>query len=134
MWIGELSERSGVSRDTIRFYEKRCLLQARHRDAESDYRVYDARSVQRLTHIQQLKTAGFTLQEIANVLGSSDSAPTCAALPARLAQKVLKLESQMAQLKAQHQALLDVQRACDGECSAVGGLPTCMPSGLVCAV
>ena len=133
MWIGELSERSGVSRDTIRFYEKRGLLQARHRDADSDYRVYDASSLQRLAHIQQLKTAGFTLQDIANLLGGVDSAPSCAALPARLAQKVLQLETQMAQLKAQHQALLAVQRACDGDCTSVDGLPSCMPGKLACA-
>ncbi len=130
MWIGELSERSGVARDTIRFYEKRGLLQARHRDADSDYRVYDASSLQRLAHIQQLKAAGFTLQDIANLLGDVGSAPLCAALPARLAQKVLQLETQMAQLKTQHQALLAVQRACDGDCTAVDGLPSCLP---VCA-
>lgn len=127
MWIGELSERSGVSRDTIRFYEKRGLLQAHHRDADSDYRVYGSASLQRLAHIQQLKDAGFTLQDIATLLGEAGSAPSCAALPARLAQKVLQLESQMALLKRQHQTLLAVQRACDGDCTAVDGLPSCLP-------
>ena len=101
MWIGELSERSGVSRDTIRFYEKRGLLPARHRDADSDYRVYDASSLQRLAHIRQLKDAGFTLQDMADLLGGAGGSPSCAALPARLAQKVLQLETRMAQLKAQ---------------------------------
>ncbi|MDZ7937173.1 MAG: MerR family transcriptional regulator [Rhodoferax sp.] len=133
MWIGELSERSGVSRDTIRFYEKRGLLQARHRDADSDYRVYDASSVQRLAHIQQLKGVGFTLQDIASLLGAADSAPSCATLPARLAQKVLQLETQMAHMKAQHQALLAVQRACDGDCTAVDGMPSCVPGNVACA-
>lgn len=133
MWIGELSERSGVSRDTIRFYEKRGLLQARHRDADSDYRVYDASSLLRLAHIQQLKGAGFTLQDIASLLGQAGEAPSCAALPARLAQKVLQLETQMAQLKAQYQALLAVQRACDGECATVDGLPSCVPGNVACS-
>ncbi len=133
MWIGELSERSGVSRDTIRFYEKRGLLQASHREADSDYRVYGAGSLQRLAHIQQLKGVGFTLQDIANLLGGADSAPSCFALPARLAQKVLQIETQMAQLKVQHQALLAVQRACDGDCATVDGMPTCMPGSLACA-
>lgn len=133
MWIGELSERSGVSRDTIRFYEKRGLLQASHREVDSDYRVYDASSLLRLGHIQQLKDVGFTLQDIANLLGGAGSAPSCAALPARLAQKVLQVESQMAQLKAQHQALLAVQRACDGDCATVDGMPSCVPGNLTCA-
>lgn len=127
MWIGELSERSGVSRDTIRFYEKRGLLQASHRDADSDYRVYGSAGLQRLAHIQQLKDAGFTLQDIANLLGDAGNVPSCATLPARLAQKVLQLETQMAQLKRQHQTLLAVQRACDGDCTAVDGLPSCLP-------
>ena len=137
MWIGELSERSGVSRDTLRFYEKRGLLQASHRDAESDYRVYGANSLQRLAHIQQLKGAGFTLQDIANLLGDAGSAPSCTALPARLAQKVLQLETQMAHMQAQLQALLAVQRACDGDCAVVDGMPSCMPGcvsgALACA-
>jgi DNA-binding transcriptional MerR regulator len=131
MWIGELSERSGVSRDTIRFYEKRGLLLASHREADSDYRVYDAGSLQRLAHIQQLKWVGFTLQDIANLLGGTDSA-RCAALPARLAQKVLQLETHITQLRAQHQALLAVQRACDGDCATVDGLPSCVPGNLAC--
>lgn len=128
MWIGELSERSGVSRDTIRFYEKRGLLQALHRDADSDYRVYDGASVERLAHIQRLKATGFTLQDIAGIFAGPQAGPACSALPARLAQKVLQLEKQMRLLAAQHQALLAVQRACDGDCATVDGLPSCMPS------
>jgi DNA-binding transcriptional MerR regulator len=131
MWIGELSERSGVSRDTIRFYEKRGLLHASHRDADSDYRVYDTCSLQRVAHIQQLKGVGFTLQDIANLLGGTDSA-RCAALPARLAQKVLQLKTQITQLQAQHLALLAVQRACDGDCATVDGLPSCVPGNWAC--
>ena len=52
MLIGELSMRSGFSRDTIRYYEKLSLLTANHRDSENQYKNYGEEAVDRLRHIQ----------------------------------------------------------------------------------
>jgi MerR family Zn(II)-responsive transcriptional regulator of zntA len=64
MLIGELSQTTGLSRDTIRFYEKVGLLTPVQRNAENGYKEYDEHTVERLNLITQAKTLGFTLSEI----------------------------------------------------------------------
>ncbi|GGA93817.1 MerR family transcriptional regulator [Puia dinghuensis] len=64
MRIGELSKRSGFSRDTIRFYEKKGLI--RLPDAGRDryqFKDYPETILRRLLAIRQIKEFGFTLQE-----------------------------------------------------------------------
>lgn len=70
-FIGELAERSGTSRDTIRYYEGEGVLPEPRR-SESGYRVYDNDAVERLRFVDQAKTLGLTLDQIADVLAMVD--------------------------------------------------------------
>ena len=63
MQIGTLSTRTGLSRDSLRFYEKRGLLQARRSD--NGYRDYPEEAVQWLGYVRTAQQLGFTLAEIA---------------------------------------------------------------------
>jgi MerR family transcriptional regulator, copper efflux regulator len=65
MRISVLSKQSGLSIDTIRFYEKKGLIDSKliHRQA-NNYRDYSQESLERLTLIQRAKHLGFTLAEI----------------------------------------------------------------------
>jgi DNA-binding transcriptional MerR regulator len=70
MLINELVKRSGVSAHTIRFYERYGLIRG-HRDpsvTSNNYLHYDEESVERLELILDAKTAGFTLQEISEII------------------------------------------------------------------
>ena len=69
MQIGELSKRSGFSRDTIRFYEKMGLirLEDRYRD-KFQYKDYPEDVLRRLVSIRKIKDFGFTLQETLGLL------------------------------------------------------------------
>jgi DNA-binding transcriptional MerR regulator len=62
MQIGEIAEATGLSRDTLRFYEKRGLLRARR--SANGYRDYPAEAVDLLRYIRLAQTLGFTLAEI----------------------------------------------------------------------
>ena len=64
MHIGELSKRSGFSRDTIRFYEKIGLIKLED-DSRDKYHFkdYSERVLRRLLAIRKMKDYGFTLQE-----------------------------------------------------------------------
>lgn len=65
MQISVLAERSGLSVDTIRFYEKKGLIDsALIRRQTNNYRDYSEESLERLALIQQAKRLGFTLAEI----------------------------------------------------------------------
>jgi MerR family transcriptional regulator, copper efflux regulator len=76
MLIGELSKQTGVSKDTIRFYEKLGLLVARREASPSVdrqagtrlYKQYGPETVERLAMITQGKGLGFTLSEIKQLL------------------------------------------------------------------
>jgi MerR family transcriptional regulator, copper efflux regulator len=69
MLIGELSKQTGVSKDTIRFYEKLGLLVGSNRQAGTRlYKEYGPETVERLAMITQGKGLGFTLSEIKQLL------------------------------------------------------------------
>jgi len=67
MQIGELAKRSGVTVQTVRFYERLKLLPEPQRK-DSGYRVYSATELNRLRFIRQGKSLGFSLDEIRNIL------------------------------------------------------------------
>jgi MerR family transcriptional regulator, copper efflux regulator len=69
MLIGELSKKTGVSKDTIRFYEKLALIVGNDREAGTRlYKEYGPETVKRLAMITQGKSLGFTLSEIKQLL------------------------------------------------------------------
>jgi MerR family Zn(II)-responsive transcriptional regulator of zntA len=69
MLIKELSKRTGISTDTIRFYEKQGLLDETHFERSSNgYRHYSEDGVQRLNLIKMGQLAGFTLSEMCEAI------------------------------------------------------------------
>jgi|SRR3712207_2378673 len=61
--IGELAHHTGLSIKTIRYYEKRGLLEQPPR-TEAGYRLYGPEEVARLRFVQRAKLLGLTLEEI----------------------------------------------------------------------
>ncbi|UNK01852.1 MerR family transcriptional regulator [Ralstonia insidiosa] len=69
MRIGELCKRAGVSRDTVRYYERTGLLdKAAQPHATNTYKRYSEVSLQRIRLIIHAKALGFTLAEISDVI------------------------------------------------------------------
>lgn len=69
MLIGQLSKRTGFSRDTIRFYEKIGLIKKPAlKFRESAYKDYTDADVDTLLAIRKFKEFGFTLEEIREIL------------------------------------------------------------------
>jgi DNA-binding transcriptional MerR regulator len=65
--IGELAARCGVSRDTVRFYERLGVLPVPRRTA-SRHRLYDREAVLRLRFIRGAQRIGLTLEDISELL------------------------------------------------------------------
>src|SRR2546425_13011473 len=77
MKIGQVAERSGVSRDTIRYYEKLGLL-PRPARTPSGYRIYSAQACQQIQLIRNALRFGFSLKEItAFVCAREQGIPPC---------------------------------------------------------
>jgi MerR family transcriptional regulator, mercuric resistance operon regulatory protein len=64
--IGQLAASGGVGVETIRFYQRKGLLQTPAR--EGGIRHYGREDVRRLRFIRQAQAAGFTLEEIGELL------------------------------------------------------------------
>jgi MerR family transcriptional regulator, copper efflux regulator len=65
MLIGELAQQTGLSKDTIRFYEKIGLIEAKARQAGTRmYMEFSPEMLERVVLITQGKSLGFTLKEI----------------------------------------------------------------------
>jgi MerR family transcriptional regulator, copper efflux regulator len=74
MLVKELSIRTGLSAHAIRFYEKEGLLPKRFiQRAENDYRHYSEEAIDRIATIKILRSAGFTLSEIKELMDKWDS-------------------------------------------------------------
>ncbi|MCB0911716.1 MAG: MerR family transcriptional regulator, partial [Propionibacteriaceae bacterium] len=65
--IGEVAERTGLTRRTLRHYDELGLLVPASR-SWGDYRLYDEADLLRLLQIQNLKALGLSLAEIATAL------------------------------------------------------------------
>jgi MerR family copper efflux transcriptional regulator len=68
MHIGELAERTGLSLRTIRHYDDVGLLPATAR-TDGGFRVFSEDDYERLLVIKQMKPLGFSLEEMAEILG-----------------------------------------------------------------
>ncbi len=68
MHIGELADKTGLSLRTIRHYDDVGLLPATAR-TEGGFRLYSEADVERLLLIKRMKPLGFSLEEMAEILG-----------------------------------------------------------------
>jgi DNA-binding transcriptional MerR regulator len=98
MHIGELAERTGLSLRTIRHYDEVGLLPATAR-TDGGFRVYSEDDFERLMVIKQMKSLGFSLEEMAEILGIlSASSSGSAQESARLAEFLEKAVHQRAKM------------------------------------
>jgi len=120
--IGTVAERSGLSVDTVRFYERRGLI-ARAPRTPAGYRSYPGETVRRLRFVRRAKALGFTLAEIAELLALRlDGGDDCARVRERTAAKLDDVEARIADLERMRGALHEVLAACHGR-QATGTCP-----------
>lgn len=100
MLIGQLVKQSGLSKDTIRFYEKHGLIEVSRKERRSNnYKEYSSDILNKLITIKRLKNFGFTLNEISGLfdLIEMDEA-TCNAVSHKISEKVDLLDEKIRDL------------------------------------
>lgn len=113
MKIGELAKRSGLAASTIRFYEAKGLLKAVDRQSNG-YRDYPLEAVAVLSIITDAQQAGFSLDEIRQVLPEDISSWKHDELMLALKKKIADIESlevRLAQNKAHLLSLIQMIEA-----------------------
>ena len=110
--IGKLANSAGVNRETVRYYERRRLLPRPARSA-AGYRIFSDDAVDRLRFIKHAQALGFTLDEIAELLGLRvGERSSCDEVRSRAQQKLLDVEAKIAALSRIRRALSALVAAC----------------------
>jgi len=107
--IGRLAAAGGVGVETIRFYQRKGLLEQPTR--ESGIRRYGNEDLRRLKFIRQAQAAGFTLQAIKELLAldAGEDRPRARELALR---RIEALDEKIADLKRARDALQRLARKC----------------------
>ena len=114
MNIGQLARQAGVPIDTVRYYERQQLLPAARRSA-GGYRIFSESDLTRLQFIRRAKALGFSLDEIADLLGFSDQrGQDMAQIRDSAVNKLTDIEQRINELKRMHGALKQLVDACPG--------------------
>ena len=107
--IGKLAAACGVGVETIRYYQRRGLLETPERGRE--VRRYGSNDLRRLRLIKQAQAAGFTLKEIKELLDLDASEDRSRAR--ELAQaRVKALDEKIVELQRARDALKRLAREC----------------------
>ncbi len=99
MLIGELSIKTSLSKDTIRYYEKEGLIQSEDR-RENRYREFSEKAIHTIHFIKNLKELGFTLLEIRDFIHLFHNEETsCQAVQKRLEEHLVNINLKMSLLE-----------------------------------
>ncbi len=118
--IGEISRRSGVKVETIRYYERIGLLAPPPRTV-GGHRVYGSAAAKRLNFVRRARELGFTLGQVRGLLALADGREGSCAEVEKLGRAQLDATSgRIADLKRMEKVLADMVTRCSG-----GAVPDC---------
>lgn len=109
--IGKLADASGVNIETIRYYQRRGLLDEPPKPL-GGHRRYAPEQAKRVRFIKRAQALGFTLDEVGALL-TLDAACACGETRALAVRKLGLIEQKMADLAAMQQALGRLVQQCD---------------------
>jgi MerR family copper efflux transcriptional regulator len=122
MTIGKAAREAGVGVETVRFYERRGLIDQPPRPANGGFRVYPEQTVERICFIRQAQELGFSLAEIAELLSlRADPSADCADVRGHAEAKLDEVDRKIAGLEHLRSALAQIIAACPGQ----GALQAC---------
>ena len=108
--IGGLAKSAGVGVETVRYYQRRALLPEPARPP-GEVRRYGEADVRRLKFIRSAQAAGFTLNEIKELL-DLDSSDDRARARELADARVAAIDEKIAELKEARDALAGLASAC----------------------
>jgi MerR family transcriptional regulator, copper efflux regulator len=111
--IGRLAEEAGVTVETVRYYERRALIDPPVR-TQSGYRSYSDVDVARLRFVRRAKDLGFTLAEIRELVSVGAEQPDpILDVTAKATARLFKLDREVQILLEQRCRLRQLLEICD---------------------
>ncbi len=136
MTISHAARQAEVGIETIRFYERRGLIEQPPKPVGSGFRVYPEETVQRIRFIRQAQEIGFSLREIDELLSlRADPAADSSDVRERAINKRNEVEHKIEHLQKIHAALEELISACPGkgalrQCSIMEALVSASTGGV----
>ena len=117
--IGRLAAAAGVHVETVRYYERRGLLDRPER-TPSGYRQYTADDLWRLQFVGRGKQLGFTLAELADLLGAARTADDVLVAARAKLTEIGRRQDELARVRARLESLAELcSDGDDADCTAL---------------
>jgi MerR family mercuric resistance operon transcriptional regulator len=128
--IGEAARQSGVTIETIRYYERKSIVPAPGR-AASGRRLYTPQDIGYLRFVKRCRDLGFGMADIRVLMTlAGEQAGSCAVAGALGRAQLAQTRRKIAELQRLEAALLELTRNCDKgqtECTLLTALPNVTP-------
>ena len=112
--IGEVASQAGVHVETLRYYERRGIVDKPPRSG-ANYRLYPGDTIQRVRFIKRAQELGFSLTEIADLLSlRMNPEASRADVKTRAEAKLTDIEAKIQTLQRMKKALRKITATCDG--------------------
>ena len=121
MLIGEIVKRSGLSKDTIRFYEKQGLISVSKKERRfNNYKEYSEETLARLLAIKNIKNFGFTLNETGELLDLLKmNLANCNHLSEKVEEKIAIMDLKIKELQQIKSQLINGLQQCNACCEPI---------------
>lgn len=118
MLIGEVVNRTGLSKDTIRYYEKLELIVVNRTESDwNNYKEYSEENIKTLLMIKRSKQFGFTLNEIRELLFFLESdLASCSTLITKVDKKLEDIDRRIEELNTMKNTILNKVEAVKNTC------------------
>ncbi len=111
--IGQVALNAGVGVETVRFYERKGLIEQPPRKGKA-YREYPAETVRRIRFVVHAKQLGFTLREILGLLSlRSHSVESCDSIKEQAEMKIANIEERIRGMRRMLSTLRKLTQACE---------------------
>lgn len=113
--IGEVARKAEVNRETVRYYERRDLIDKPDR-RRSGYRIFTRRHINQIKFIKRAQQLGFTLSEIKELLELKvDNRSSCDTVRDKAVDKHRDVTRKIKDLKRIRSVLADLIDSCKKE-------------------
>lgn len=112
---GEVAQRTGVNKETVRYYEERGLITKPDR-RRSGYRIFTNQQIDEIRFIKRAQQLGFTLREIKELLElRMDKGTTCSEIKSEAQDKYRDVVEKIQDLQRIKDTLLELIDSCNGD-------------------
>lgn len=113
--ISELSEQTGLSAHTLRYYEKHGLINASNR-SEAGYRFYNDSDLRRVQFVKTARNTGFSLADIGQLLSIrvDKRSHSCQDVTDITQKKLLEVSAKLTELQSMQKTLELLLESCCG--------------------